>query len=78
MKHESILAIFRIARGEKGWVVEHGRNISTPHPSRVAAFESVIELASNCLKNGEALRIEVDTFPSLKTKPRAISGWTRR
>jgi hypothetical protein len=54
------LAFYHIARTTDGWTVEHEQDSSPPYSTREAAFEAVVGAASNALRTGSALKIEVD------------------
>jgi hypothetical protein len=53
-------ASYRIVRQKDGWAVRHGAEISQAYSTREAAFEAAIPPASNAIKSGDAVAIEVD------------------
>lgn len=54
------LAAYHISREQSGWCVRHGDDVSQPYSTREAAFEVVVLAASNALKSGDGVKIEVD------------------
>lgn len=54
------VASYRISRHGDGWAVRHGKDTSQSYSTREAAFEAALGPASNAIKAGDAVKIEVD------------------
>ena len=54
------LASYRIVHRDDGWSVKHGQDVTAPFATREAAFEATWGPASNAIKAGDAVKIEVD------------------
>jgi hypothetical protein len=54
------LASYLIAHSGDGWCVRHGTQLSQPYATREAAFEATLGPASNAIRAGEGVRIEVE------------------
>jgi len=53
-------ALYRIVRRKDGWSVHHDNSVSPPYSTREAAFEAAVMPASNAIKAGAAVTIEVE------------------
>jgi hypothetical protein len=53
-------AAYKIVRHEDGWAVQHDHDISQAYATREAAFEAAVAPASNAIKTGSAVSIEVE------------------
>lgn len=58
---------YRVYRHGDGWSVKQGSEITQAYSTREAAFEAAVVPASNAIKEGLAVKIEVDAPP--KTEP---------
>src|SRR5262245_54287011 len=53
-------AVYKIVAHNGGWGVLHGGTVSGDYITKEAAFEAVVGLASNAIKNGQAVTITVE------------------
>ena len=60
MKSDMATAIYRIIRQGDGWAVKHGGDATPPYSTREAAFEAAVLPASNAIKAGDTVKIEVE------------------
>jgi hypothetical protein len=54
------IAAYRILRRGDGWSVQQGNDVTDPYATREAAFEAALGPASNAIKAGDEVKIEVD------------------
>ena len=56
--------IYRVVRSTSGYAIEHEGDVEGSYATREAAFEAVVAPASNAIKEGLAVAIEIPRHES--------------
>jgi hypothetical protein len=57
-------ASYRVVPSQSGYAIEHEGRIEGSYATREAAFEAIVAPASNAIKDGLAVAIEIPRTPS--------------